>query len=318
VNLVPLGAFFAPNPKDGKIYIQAPGDTPASGFNANDYRPLINYTDITLVGHGSYSNYNAFIATWQKQSGRMTFTTNYTFSKVLGVRDNETDNGQGAGNTMNPYNVRANYGVLTWDHTHIFNAAYVVNMPSPVHGNKFLGGVANGWVVSGITQWQSGAPIQPNTAGTLNVNFPSSLQPQDWLGTNAFLATEPKLICDPRNGLHSNQFFNPACFAPPTNGQNGDVIWPYIKGPAFFNSDLAVYKDFVFKEHHKVQLRFSAFNFLNHPLWQFGTAGNVDQQLNFANSSGALTQTNQNALTTGSPLFKTGRRVIEFAAKYNF
>ncbi len=79
-----------------------------------------------------------------------------------------------------------------------------------------------------------------------------------------------------------------------------------------------MYKDFTFREHHKVEFRFSAFNFLNHPLWTFGAGGNSDINLNFQNSSGALMQTNQNALTDGRALFKTGRRVVEFAVKYNF
>jgi hypothetical protein len=317
-NLIPLGAFFKPDPKNGKIYLTTPGGALASGFNANDYRPLQNYTDITLVSHGSYSNYNAFIATWQKQSGRMTFTTNYTFSKVLGVRDNQTDNGAGAGNTMDPFNARANYGVLTWDHTHIFNAAYVINLPSPVKDNKFVGGVVNGWVLSGITQFQSGAPIQPNTNGNLNVNFPTALQASNYLGTNA-LSTEPAIICDPRKNLGSNQFFNPSCFGPPSGGSNGAVIWPYIKGPAFFNSDLAIYKDFLFKEHHKVELRFSAFNFLNHPLPQLGISGNSDLSLNFSGPNSSLSQTNLNLTTNGKALFKNeAPRVIEFAVKYNF
>ena len=83
INNVPLGAFFKPDPKTGVV------NDPSSGsFPANDYRPFANYTDITLVGHGSYSNYNAFIATWQKQSGRTTFTANYTFSKAF---DDVTD-----------------------------------------------------------------------------------------------------------------------------------------------------------------------------------------------------------------------------------
>ncbi|HLY15641.1 MAG TPA: carboxypeptidase-like regulatory domain-containing protein [Bryobacteraceae bacterium] len=319
MNLNPLGVFFGPDPKNGTVYITSVGAAPLSGFNANDYRPLSNYTDITLVSHGSYSNYNAFIATWQKQSGRMTFTTNYTFSKVLGIRDNETDNGPGAGNTLDPYSVRANYGVLAFDHSHIFNAAYVINLPSPVKDNKFAGGVVNGWVLSGITQFQSGAPIQPNTGGTLNVSWPTTFTNQRYLGTDA-MGIFPAVICDPRKNLGNNQYFNPACFAPPTGGSNGDTIWPYIKGPAFFNSDLAIYKDFLFKEHHKVELRFSAFNFLNHPLWTFGAGGNGDVNLNFVNPTNntMLMQTNQNAITNGSPTFKTGRRVVEFAVKYNF
>ncbi len=156
---VPLGAFFGTDPMTG---------VSTTRMRALASRPTItirfhNYTGMTLIRHGSYSNYNAFIATWQKQSGRITFTMNYTFSKALGIRDGETANGAGQGALMDPFNLSANYGVLAFDHTHIINAAYVINLPSPVHGNPFLGGVVNGWELSGITQFQSGAPIQPNT-----------------------------------------------------------------------------------------------------------------------------------------------------------
>lgn len=310
-NLVPLGAFFGPNPKTGQIM-----DPASSGFPTNDYRPLSNYTDITLIDHGSYSNYNAFIASWQKQSGRTTFTVNYTFSKVLGVRDQQSDNGAGAGNSLYSYAMAQNYGVLGWDHSHIFNAAYVFNSPNFVHGNKILGGVVNGWVLSGITQMQSGAPIQPNTGGTLNVSFPGDFSNQRYLGTNG-MNVLPKITCDPRSGLSSGQYFNPSCFTPPTGGANGDIIWPYIKGPAFFNSDLAMYKNFSLGERQKIQLRFSAFNFLNHPLPQLSAGGNSAINLNF-NNNNTLSKTNLNALTWGGANYTVGRRVVEFAFKYNF
>lgn len=325
IDLVPLGAFNRPDPKTGVI--NNPVD---ANFPSTDYFPLANYTGMTLIGHGSYSNYNAFIASWQKQSGRVTFQLNYTFSKVLGIRDNETDNGQGSGSTLWPYSMSPNYGVLNYDHTHIFNAAYVINLPSPAKKNKILGGVSNGWVLSGITQFQSGPPLQGLTGGTLNVNWGcanftrsdgstvcSNISGQNYLGTSS-VSLVPRITCDPRSGLHSGQYFNPGCFAPPVPGTQGNVIWPYIKGPAFFNSDLAVYKRFAFKEHDNVELRFSAFNFLNHPLPQFGAGGNSDINLNFANATGGLSQTNTNPLTTGSPLFTVGRRVIEFAAKFQF
>ncbi len=182
-----------------------------------------------------------------------------------------------------------------------------------------MGGVVNGWVLSGITQAQSGAPIQPNTNYGLNITWPTQLQPTDFLGTNAIGQTQPILTCDPRSNLSSGQYFNPNCFAPPSNHTQGDLIWPYIKGPAFFNSDLAIYKDFLFKEHHKVEFRFSAFNFLNHPLPQLGISGNNDIELNFSGQNNTLSQTNLNTLTTGKALFKNEvPRVIEFAVKYNF
>lgn len=312
INIVPFGAFFKPNPKDGKMYDPADGS-----FPVNDYRPMANYQNVTLVGHGSYSNYNSLVATWQKQTGRATFTTNYTFGKVLGIRDNQTDNGAGAGTTLWPYGMRANYGVLGWDHTHIFNAAYVFNSPNWVHGNKILQGIANGWVLSGITQLQSGAPIQPNTNGNMNVQWPGNYTPQRILGTNAIGSMFVKVTCDPRSNLSKGQYFNPSCFGPAPAGSNGDIIWPYIKGPAFFNSDLAMYKNFNLNERHKLQLRFSAFNFLNHPLPQLGAGGNSDIQLNF-NNNGNLSQTNINKLTWGGANYTVGRRVVEFAIKYNF
>jgi hypothetical protein len=335
VDVVPLGAFFGTDPITGQNQYQQ-GILPSnfSGENTSlDWNPYHNYASIGLVGHLSYSNYNAFIATWQKQSGRFTFTTNYTFSKNLGCRDGQSSNNGSDGNSMYPYDCAHNYGVLSFDHSQIFNAAYVINLPNAVKGkggaDRFLGGLTNGWVLSGITQWQSGAPIQPNSSGDLNVAWPANMQPADYLGTNAFAATEPLLTCDPRHGLKSGQYFNPSCFAPPTGGKNGDIIWPYIKGPAFFNSDLAIYKDFTFKEHHKVEFRMSAFNFLNHALWQFGQGGASDLNLNFSTSAASscgnapapcgLSQTNLQTTTTGSPLYKNEvPRVIEFAVKFMF
>jgi hypothetical protein len=329
VDLIPYGAFFKTDPKTGVV-----NDPYSTSFPTADYYPYPFYTGMTLVGHGSYANYNGLIATWQKQAGRVTFMTNYTFSKVLGVRDNQTDNGQGDGNTLWPFALRPNYGVLNYDHTQIFNAAYVVNLPSPVKGkdtgSKFLGGLVNGWVASGITQLQSGAPIQGNTGGTLNASFGcvnhtnpdgsitcAGYDGQNQLGTSS-VSLVPRVTCDPRSGLKSGQYFNTNCFAPPLPGSQGDVIWPYIHGPHFFNSDLSIYKRFAIKENKRLEFRFSAFNFLNHPNPQFATSGNTDVNLNFANANGTLAQSNQNALTTGTPLFTVGRRVVEFMAKFNF
>lgn len=325
INMVPLGAFFGPDPKTGvvnPIYM--------ANFPTNDYRPLQSYGDIWIAGHGSYANYNSLQVSYQKQTGPITFVTNYTFSKVMGIRDGVSQNGASAGNMVDPFNINANYGVLAFDHTHIFNAGYIWNLPSPIKGNRFLSGVVNGWQLSGITQIQSGVPLQPNTNGNLNSSFGNVLingnsvgiSPMSWLGSNAAgLTLEPILTCDPRSGLKSGQYFNPSCFAPPPPGSQGDIIWPYIHGPAFFNSDLGVFKNFHITERQTVQFRFSAFNFLNHPNKQFGTNGTTDVSLNFTDTSTSahlLSPTNTNIATTGFPAFTVGDRVVEFALKYNF
>ncbi len=319
---IPIGTYYKPDPISGAV------NNPASGsFPANDYLPLHNYTGMQLISHGSYSNYNAFIATWQKQTGRVTFTANYTYSKALGIRDGQTDNGAGQGALMDPFVLKNNYGVLGFDHTHLFNAAYIVNLPSPVHGSRILGGAVNGWELSGITQFSSGAPIQPNTGGSMNASYPGQFSPgvpysqQVLLGTDSYpnAGIYPVVTCDPRKGLASGYYFNPACFAPATTQfSQGTLIWPYIKGPAYFNSDLSLYKNFNFKERQNVQFRFQTYNFLNHPLPEFNASGsNNDLSLVF-NQGGNLAMSNQNAFTTGKPLNTVGRRVLMLSLKYTF
>lgn len=332
IDAIPLGAFFGTDPITGQNQYSQ-GILPSNFSNLNDFYPYHNYTAINLIGHLSYSNYNAFIATWQKQAGRVTFTANYTFSKNIGCRDGQTSNGNGDGQAVWPYNCAQDYGVLAYDRSQIFNAAYVINLPKAVKAkggaNTFLAGVANGWILSGVTQLQSGPPLQPNTGGSLNVAWPTSLQPTDYLGTNSINVTEPLLTCDPRSNLKSGQYFNTSCFSAPVGGKDGNLVWPYIKGPALFNSDLAIYKDFTFKEHDKVEFRMSAFNFLNHPLSQFGQGGAQDINLNFSTSSASscgnqpapcgVSPTNLNTTTTGTPLYKNNvPRVIEFALKFMF
>jgi len=318
IDIAPLGAYFRPDPITGVVNTTV-GQPLPTNFPTNDYYPLQFYTAMTLVTHGSYSNYNGFVASWQKQTGRITFTTNYTFSKAMGVRDGNSSNGAWDGNSIWPYSLASNYGVLNFDRTHLFNAAYVFSLPSPIKGNAFVGGVVNGWVLSGITQFQSGSPIQ-GQVDTLNAQYPSNVSSSTWLGTNA-PTLSPLLTCDPHKNLSSGVYFNASCFTVPPPGMEGDIIWPYIKGPAFFNSDLAIYKRFAFKEHQRVELRFSAFNFLNHPLPQFGSSGANDLNLNFTQpGTGLLSLTNTNPDTNGQVRYDSNlvRRVVEFAAKYNF
>ena len=332
LDVAPLGAYFGTDPISGQnLYNQ--GTLPSNFPNLTDFLPYHNYTGIELLGHQSYSNYNSFIATWQKQAGRVTFTTNYSFSKNLGCRDGQTSNGGSDGYAVWPYGCAQNYGVLAYDRTQIFNAAYVINLPKAVNGkggaDKLLGGLANGWILSGITQLQSGVPLQPYMDSSSQLSWPTTMQPTDYLGTNAFNTTEPLLTCDPRSGLKSGQYFNPSCFTAPTGGKDGNLVWPYIKGPAFFNSDLAIYKDFIIRESKKAEFRISAFNFLNHPLEQFNQGGAADINLNFSSASASscgnnpapcgVSQTNLNTTTTGFPLYKNSTpRVIEFTLKFLF
>jgi len=97
-------------------------------------------------------------------------------------------------------------------------------------------------------------------------------------------------------------------------------VWPYIRNPGYFGSDVAVFKAFRVTDSQRFELRFSATNWLNHPNGVFGQNGNSDEQLIFTGTpeQGDPFTTNQNASTTGAPSTKSGYRWMQFAGKYYF
>ncbi len=120
----------------------------------------------------------------------------------------------------------------------------------------------------------------------------------------------PIETCNPTSGLGTNQYINPSCFTFPTKiGQNGPSVLPPIYGPAFFNSDLGIFKNFQMGESKKLQFRFNAYNFLNHPLWSFN--GN-NLTLGF-NPNGSISTP-----TFGTVTEKQGHRVVQAAVKFFF
>jgi hypothetical protein len=317
-NIIDPGAYFLPDPITGAVNCIQGGVCNIP--NTNDYLRYHNYEDIYVESHGSYSNYNSFQASWNKHAGPVVMNLNYAFGKVLGTLDGVSGNGAGSGSAVDGTSLAKNYSVLAYDHTHIFNASYYVKLPNPIQSNHLLKTAINGWELSGYTGIQSGAPIQPNTGGDLNVQWGPNVSNASYLGTNA-ITLEPVLTCNPGANLKSGQYFNPSCFQAPTPGTNGTEIWPFIHGPANFNSDLSLFKTFHFTESRTLQLRLQAFNFLNHPNKAFGVQNNNDIELQFYKNVGGTniaTPTNQNTTTSGYPLYTVGYRQLELAAKFNF
>ena len=349
-NETPLGAFFTPDPKTGDYNNIAPNCPGCTGANNTDWRPLNNYGPVYLHTHGGHANYNSLQVSAQKQSGNLYMFTNFTFGKVLGTRDGSTSNGNGNGTVINPFDLDSNYGPLGYDHTKVFNLSFSYKLPSPIHDNWALRELINGWQISNYTTYQDGAPYQansgnmnaifqqvPNTPGTvITMPFPASapngntttqISASTWYGSNQYESGGPipLVVCDPRKHLLKNQYFNPNCFAaplPPTEssmGQMGQFIWPYIRTPHYFDSDLALFKAFRVNDSQRIEFRVSMTNWLNHPNPQFGIAGNSDNQLLFSGVSSAQTLIyNSNTSTTGIPENKQGYRWTQFAAKYYF
>lgn len=346
-NIIPIGSFFQPDPNPyskyaGKAYNPSPiGSSNPGDWSQNDWRPLHNYQHVKVFQHLGYANYNSLQVSAQKQSGNLYLFTNFTFGKVLGTRDGDTSNGNGNGNVVNPFNLADNYGPLPYDHTKVFNLSFTYKLPKPVHNNRLLEGAVNGWELSNYTTYQDGSNLQAanpvlNATYTTDASQPAitmpngmktqAIQQQTWFGTSDFPnALLPMVVCDPRKGLLRGQRFNPNCFAAPlpptatTVGQQGQWIWPYLRNPSYFGSDLAVFKAFRINDSQRIEARISATNWLNHPNAGFNLNGNSDNYLNFFGySDGSSLRYNTNASTTGIPAAKQGYRWMQFSAKYYF
>jgi hypothetical protein len=305
INLVPKGAMLSS--KNG-------GANP-NDLVANNFRPLLGYSDLDIDTSNGYANYNSMQVTWVRSKGRYSINMNYTYGKAMGIVG-----------FYDQFNLADNYGVLESNRTHLFNAAYSIQLPGPTK-NKLAEGIAGGWQISGITQLESG----PNLTGYQGQNFSMNLNGA--IIPDSVSATNPKGIaisnvsllgtpdiqlspmlrsgCNPRGGPGPHQYINGNCFTPPTQvGQNGGTILPPIYGPGFFNTDLALFKNFKIAESRTLQFRFDGYNFLNHPLWSFN-GGNMGLSFN-------PTTLQQNDPVFGETTFKQGHRIIEMAVKFIF
>ncbi len=277
--------------------------------NVNDYRPFSNYGAINRLNHGFWSNYHSLQSTFTKQMGRVNLFAAYTFSKVLGIR------GGASGDTADNLHVENNYGVLKYDRTHMFNVAYVLDVPNWHGTNKFIRGVLNNWQISGISTYASGVELA--ASGRVNFNLSGQLADGSAIKATSITGTDsikpmPFLVCDPSKNLADGQYVNGDCFAPPSRGHNGVFTFPYLRGPALFSHDLSVFKNFPIGDGSKrIQFRFSAYNFINHPLDSFRN-GDTNLHLTFDETG---KQTNERFGYVGQ---KVGRRVVQLGLKFYF
>jgi len=323
-NIVPLGSETTNN--DFGPYF-------GGNFYQQRSRPFFNFGDINLNRHNLSSNYNSLQITASRAKGWFNAWLTYTYGKGLG--DNCED----------PFKHENCYTIVPFDRSQAINFSYYVVLPKVSQkylGNHAVGNaVLDGWQISGIEQYGSGTPFTdiaqggnlhneyggnqvigiygsyPVPAGktTGGSSYPDTrvnISNDSVTGTPDEAAV-PILTCDPRKGLKPHQYFNPSCFAAPSEGHNGAFRLPYIHGPAYFNDELGIFKDFKIGDAGKLQIRFQGFNFLNR---HFDTYQQYDSSLFLGFSN--INTVPDNVATGGIPSSQTGHRSLQLAAKYYF
>ena len=149
------------------------GQTTSYGFNLVPSETLKTFdggnTDLR-VPYVGFSNSSVFykaegIATYnalqfgvrKRLSHGLQLTAAYTWSHTL-------DEQSGLGlfyNGNDPSNPHSSYASSLYDRTHVAVVQAYYELPKTTSSNGFLKGVANGWTISGVTSFQSGAPYNP-------------------------------------------------------------------------------------------------------------------------------------------------------------
>jgi len=346
VNAIPVGTLFTPaaaakiNALSSVQACNPTGCTPQQAgaldtiYNyvgdksIQNARPYPQYNQIIVPEHNTFANYNGLQIEAIKQTGKFTFNANYTFSKALGILGSAADFNYTAG--MDPFNIYNNYGPMNFDRTQVLNLSYAYQT-GKFTTQRLLGGFINGWMISGMTNLQSGGNMQTGvspspdfyvqgTMGSPGVGAGYAINNTTVLGTPD-VSLQPVLTCDPRTGRAAHQYINGSCFQLPTTGTNGQFIFPYSHGPAFFNSDLALEKGFGLGRAGRLRLRYAAFNFLNHPLYSFGTNNASETTLQLNGTSGSAspaTAVQPGGAPFGITAQKLGARLSEISLKYDF
>jgi hypothetical protein len=322
INKISIGAFTKPDPNpESSNYGQLFAIDKITGTVLQDYRPLTHYTQMNLIRHGAWTNYNALQVSWLKQEGNLTYNLNYTWSKTLGVNS-----------TADPINIQNDYGILGQDRTHAFNASYAYEVGNRFKNNKLLELALNDWMISGISSVQSGAPLQESFSMNLGFSGTNTLSTNNTINSTYYLGTAdytlmPKLTCDPSAGLSGGAHINSKCFSTPaspqfdsnnvltTLGGQGQYHMPYLRGPKYFTNDLSLSRSIKIAERQSAQIKFTGMNFLNHALDSFDQ--NAPNNLNLNFSKGVLA-TSGEGWNYGVTNVKFGRRVLEMSLRYNF
>ena len=253
-------------------YNQAFPNNAAGTIQLRDRRPIPSHSDITYAFNGGKSRHKALQTKVEwRMSQHFTLLNSLTLSETKdnGAQSLENSNG----NFPAPQDFRnmdADFGLSNYHQPYNNTTSFVWSLPfgrgmrwgsdvSPV-----MDAIIGGWQLAGIHSIYAGEPV--TFTYTPDATFVVSGIAQDFRGGNNY---RPNVTCDPMaSGTDRTiaNWFNRTCVAVPTDPSQpfGNATRNSVRGPNFWQFDLAASKRIALVGSSQFEFRIEAFNLLNH------------------------------------------------------
>ena len=248
-------------------YNQARPNNAAGTLSLQSRRPLQDYSDITYVFNGGRSRYDALQIKYEWRMRDVNVLSSLTLSKAKdnGAQSLENQNGNfPAPQDLN--NLDADYGIGAYHQPYNSTTSFVWSLPFG-RGKRWGGNVSRaldvvvgGWQLAGVNSIIPGEMVTFTYSPTAAFQV-SGIQ-QDFRGANNY---RPNLACDPyaSAGQQSiTNWFNRDCVVIPTDPSQpfGNAPRNNVRGPKFWQVDLAASKIVALSDRARVEVRIEAFN----------------------------------------------------------
>ena len=213
------------------------------------------------------ANYHSLqVAANRRFSNGLMIKGAYTYSRAI----DWTDDDGWAGLTWNDPNIlKRNRAEAGYNIPHIFNVAYVYELPAGkdkkwANSGGLASAILGGWQVNGMFSSFQGVPFTVTASGaSLNSRF------------NTQTADQVKPVVKKLGGIGPGQpFYDPTAFAAVTGVRYGTSGRNLLRGPGVVNLDFGLFRHFKLTERLELQLRAEAFNFFNTPHFNNPSTGN--------------------------------------------
>jgi hypothetical protein len=225
-----------------------------------------NFYDIYWQESASKSNYNSLQVTYRIDNWHgFTSGVSYAWSHSIDTASDGEDYVPNASQPTDSTNINSNRGNSNFDVRHRLTWNFVYQLPDRSGSWQRL---KNGWGLNGILTVQSGQP------------FHMILEADDFDGSGTFFP-KPDVVgpvkynySDPTQFLLLSSFAVPCTYSgtdgfadscAPGTRHFGNLGRNSLVGPPFRQLDFSIFKNTTITERLKLELRFEAYNILNHP-----------------------------------------------------